>query len=344
MNRFFATFPAGGESIVSELLGRRGGVETLLLLPGAAEFETEIPYSDLNLFCFQNVFQSLYRAERPKGDAPLNGFLREVLALPADVWAAAGGNAKKIKTFRLVTSLENRLTAVDANLKERLEKKISQATGLRVDRSRPDTEFWLLCRREGQCWFLKRLSRHRAYDKLLPPGELRPELAYLLCCLSEPGPADTVLDPFCGYGGIPKERCKRFPYKKLYAFDLEEKPLSQARKALAARRNVEIRRQDVLTLNEILPPESVDAVITDPPWGLYQGVGMELGEFYRAAFLQLERVLKSGGRLVVLTAAEEALRAALAACPSLTLQREFHILVSGKKSGMYKIVKPYRKI
>lgn len=343
MSRFFASFPAGGEEIVSEILRRRGGVETLLLLPGAVEFETDIPYSDLNLFCFQNVFQSLYRAERPRGDAPLNDFLREVLALPGPVWAAAGGNSKKINSFRLVTSLENRLTAVDANLKARLEKKISQATGLRVDRSRPDTEFWLLCRREGQCWFLKRLSRHRAYDKALPPGQLRPELSYLLCCLSEPGPADTVLDPFCGYGGIPKERCKRFPYEKLYAFDSDEKPLSQARKELAAKRNVEIKRQDVLTLSKALPPESVDAVITDPPWGLYQGVGMELREFYRAAFTQLETVLKPGGRLVVLTAAEEALRAALTACPSLTLQREFHILVSGKKSGVFKIVKQDRK-
>lgn len=339
MNRFFGTFISGTGEIVEGILRQRlKDLRILALLDGAVEFETAVPYSDLNLFCFHNLFWVLHKKEAP-AEEPLDDYLRELLGAKAG-WSEAGKNSPKIKSFRLVTSRQNQLVSVDPALRGSMEQKLSRLSGLRVDRSRPDTEFWVLSRSEGVFYFLKRLSRHMAYDKLLDPGELHPELAYMMCWLTAPKHTDVVLDPFCGYGAIPLQRARRFPFTKLYAFDNAEEPLARTREKLP-RKNpaILVERHDALALGEVLPPESVDAVITDPPWGIFQEVGMELGEFYRRMIRELELLLRPGGKLVLLTARGEELSEALKTAPALALQRKYHILVSGKKSGLYLLEK-----
>lgn len=332
MNRFFATFISGTQAIVEAMLRERlKDLRLLSLLDGGVEFETALPYSDLNLFCFNNIFQVLHRLEDCES---LDGSIRRLFREEVD-WSAAGRNSKKQKTFRLVTSCQNRLTAVEPSLRNRLEKQLAQCSGLRVDRSRPDTEFWLLSRSEGFCYLLKRLSRHTAYDKLLNPGELHPELAFMMCWLSGPKHTDVVLDPFCGYGSIPAQRCRRFPLEKFYAFDSDETVLKRAGQKLGKREHLVLEAHDVLTLDRVLPPDSVDAVITDPPWGLYRDVGMELEEFYRRTAVQLERLLKPGGRLVLLTAKKEEFLQAAQAADTLFPRQRYDILVSGKKTGLF---------
>ena len=48
----------------------------------------------------------------------------------------------------------------------------------------------------------------------------------------------------------------------------------------------------------------------------------------------LFRSLKPGGRIVLLTAAKDALPAALKSAPGLSLAGRYDILVSGKKAGI----------
>jgi len=340
MNRFLGTFISGTGEIVEGMLRQRlKDLRLVALSDGAAEFETGVPYSDLNLFCFNNIFRVLHKGELADNETVLDGYLKELPASQPD-WAAARENSSKIRSFRLVTSRQNRLVSVNPALRERLEKTIAKMSGLRLDRSRPDTEFWLLSRDDGSCYFLKRLSRHTAYDKLLDPGELHPELAYMMCWLTVPKYTDIVLDPFCGYGAIPLQRCRRFPFARLYAFDKSEKALGRTREKLPRKNpHIVIRNQDVLTLSKALPPESVDAVITDPPWGFFEDVGMELEEFYRKTLEQLDFVLKPGGRLVLLTAKKEEFRRAVGKVPRLSFRKEYGILVSGKKTGLYLIEK-----
>lgn len=336
MNHFFATFPAGAGSIVEEILKERSReLQVRFLMDGAVEFCTAIPYSDLNFFCFQNMFQVLAVKEQ---EEPLDRFLREVCngTLSVD-WETACAHPKRIKSFRVVTSRQNQLAAVDKGQKERLERELSRRSGMKVDRSRPDTEFWILSRSEGRCYFLKRLSKHTAYDKSLHPGELHPEVAFLLCYLTKPLHTDVVADPFCGYGAIPKERCRRFPFQKLYAFDLNEAALRETRGALPRRETIFVQKQDLFTLTRERPElcGAVDAIITDPPWGLYEEIPAGLSEFYRKMLLEFSAMLKPGGRAAVLTAGKEEFCGALRAVPGLSLTREHHILVSGKKCGIY---------
>jgi tRNA (guanine6-N2)-methyltransferase len=102
-------------------------------------------------------------------------------------------------------------------LKTKIEKLISSQSKLKLNRSSSNTEFWILYRTEWFCYFLKRLSKHTAYEKILNKGELRPEIAFLMNWLSDPDKNDIVLDPFCGNGSIPIRRALNFPAKKIFA-------------------------------------------------------------------------------------------------------------------------------
>lgn len=339
MPRYFATFPAGAQEIIKAMLEERlKDLRLRALLDGGVDFETAVPYSGLNMFCFQNVFQVLY-AGPVSGDDPINNFLQSLASAPVD-WEVVKHHPKNVRTFRLVASCQNKLTATDPVPRGALEKRIARISGLRLDKSRPDTEFWALSRSEGTCWFLKRLSRHTSYDKLLEPGELHPELAYIMCWLSRPSHTDVVLDPFCGYGAIPAQRCKRFPFSKVYAFDLDENVLRRAGEKLGDRPGLAIKRQDVLALDRALAPESVDAVITDPPWGIFRDLGTDVTGFYRKALFQIFQVLKPGGRLILLTAKKEEFLALLPEFDGFSLRNTFNILVSGKKAGLFCLEKP----
>lgn len=342
MNRFFGTFLSGAEELIEELLRSRiKDLRLIALLPGAVEFETEVAYGDLNLFCFNNLFLVLHSEKTGAEESDLKRYLRRLPEANAD-WETAGRNASRFHTFRLMISRQNQLISVEKNLRDTLERRITRETGLRVDRSRPDAEFWVLSRSEGDCRFLKRLTRHTAYDKLLAQGELHPEVAYLMCWLSSPLHTDIVLDPFCGHGAIPLQRCRRFPYTKLYAFDNKEEMVRQTREKLPKKDSVLVRQADALRLSQLLPPESADAVITDPPWGMFENIGMELAEFYRKMLEQLFLILKPGGRLVLLTAGKDELHRAQEAVPGLEFQKEYHILVSGKKCGLFLLKKADR--
>src|SRR5688572_16782708 len=84
-------------------------------------------------------------------------------------------------TFRIVTSEANQLVQIDNAIMQTIEQRITGKTGLRPNRAKPDFEFWLSQRSEGDGFFAFRLSYHKAYDKTLQKGELRPELANILC-------------------------------------------------------------------------------------------------------------------------------------------------------------------
>lgn len=325
----------GAEELCAKILAcRLKDMEGPAVSGGCVAFSTSLPYSSLNLFCFNNIFRVLYTAPAKPTPQGLGDFVRSIPGAPAD-WPACRENPRGTRTFRLVTSCCNQLTAVPRKAKSLAENKLCAESGLRPDRSLPDSEFWAMVRADGTGWLLKRLTRHKAYDKLLSPGELHPELCYMMCWLSGPKPTDIVSDPFCGHGAIPRERCRRFPYSQIYAFDTDGGMMASARQKLPNREGIHIKKQDALSLREALSPGSIDAFITDPPWGLYQDVGMSLTEFYSRALSEMYACLKPRGRIVLLTAAKEALLSALEGVPGLALAERYDILVSGKKAAIF---------
>jgi predicted RNA methylase len=295
------------------------------------------------------------------------------------------GNVRS-DVFRIVTSVENKLVSVNGTIKTQFEDIIASATGLTPDRGGNGYEYLFLLRSEGYAFFLKRLTYHKAHEKVLQKGELRPELCYMLHYLSEPVASDRVLDPFCGCGSIAAARVRHFPCRAVYASDTDLRRLTipntglikqtqseprdkaapplcyrnscqetvhnaadwhlrrklESSSFLAQRKTLSVvyREADIGALDEWLPPASIDKIVTDPPWGIYDA-GLDIAELYAVMFGQFERVLTDDGVIVLLTAQKELVHKLLRGGGDfcLSVAQAYDILVSGKKAGVFVIKK-----
>jgi 23S rRNA G2445 N2-methylase RlmL len=341
-------------------------------------FETSLSYDRLNFFCFNNIFRVI-AAEFPKdgnregrpsqesrlSQESLENFVRNAIRRKAGRGVAADldrGDSSQgpAEGFRVIFSLENSPTALSEGLRGEAESYISSLTGLRVNRARPGVEFWFLLRREG-AFFMRRLSRHRPWDKLLHPGELPPPLAWMLCRLSNPRPGEKAADPFCGYGSIPAARLRHFPPAEFFASDIDRAALRIAKGKFRGKPQhcCHFNRLDVEELPRIIPPAGLDSIITDPPWGCYQkpGSGADAAEgragrgargeqetpaveLYERSLAVFSGLLKPGGSLVMLCSRGEELKAA-AEKNSFTITRNIPILLSGRKAAIF-ILRPPR--
>ncbi|MBO7421173.1 MAG: methyltransferase domain-containing protein [Spirochaetaceae bacterium] len=238
-------------------------------------------------------------------------------------------------SFRVRFQNENQFAKVDKNYTRRAEEYILNNSKLKLDRLSPTNEVWFSIRREGFAFCGELISKREFTEKNLNKGELRPEIAYLICCFAGIQPDDTVLEPFCGYGSILVQLAKKFRFQKLFVSDIDEEKvqLTGARKQLSAP-NIDCRAADALVLPHI-KDGSISLVITDPPWGYYEEMP-DIEGFYRKMFASLKRVLADGGRAVILSARKEELERSAAAC-NFEIKDSLHTLVNGKKAGVYLI-------
>ena len=244
-------------------------------------------------------------------------------------------SAKKLK-FRIRATVKNQFVSIDKNLLRNLEEKIvSFVPNLRVDRSLPDIEVLISIRSEGFGLVGIQFSKRPNYEKTLAKGELYPELAYIFCLISEPNKVDVFFDPFAGHGAIPAQRLN-FPHKQIRAGEIERKLQKELERKFG--KKVIVDPIDALTLSTV-PNSSVDKIVTDPPWGLYD-TDKDIPKFYGLMLKQFTRVLRSGGVMVILTAQKELFKELVGNYKSqLKLEEEYGTLVSGKKAGVYKVRK-----
>jgi tRNA G10 N-methylase Trm11 len=246
-------------------------------------------------------------------------------------------NSKKFHTFRIVVSAENIPAAIDENLRTAAENYISRFSRLKVNRSLPDTEFWFLFRSEKNqndfSVFMKRLTLRPSWEKTLHKGELPPPLAWTLCRLARLVHGDTVLDPFCGYGSIPEAALKHFHIKKFIACDNNREASSYTAARFKKRKKEDfiLYENDFTKLPSLAAEKSIDAVITDPPWGEYREINKNA--FYKEMFDVFHKLLKKGGKAVLLCANNDDFLNEVPA--PFTLEGRTPILLSGKKAVIY---------
>ncbi|GHV87270.1 hypothetical protein AGMMS50255_5660 [Spirochaetia bacterium] len=351
---YYATFAPGLQDCIACVVKERLSDAVIQkLLDGVIIFQTGCTYDRLNFFCFNNIFlvSGIMEHSGLKALAPPE-VAQEILIAHMKKVIASGKNDpvislnnKKIQSFRIICSVENKLVPVNEKIKQETERFIAAQSGMAVNRSLPDTEFWFLYRSEGFSAFMKRLTKHGSFDKTLHPGELPPPLAWMLCWLSNPKNTDTVIDPFCGYGSIPAERIKRFPLGKFYALDKDGAVLEQARKKITGNQSAgksspmakfcHIEKADINSAVSICGEGSTDAIITDPPWGMYEKTDVPLQEFYDNMMKIFARLLKPGGTVILLTAKKEELLLAAEKAKKFILNRTIPILLSGKKAAIF---------
>ncbi len=339
---YLSTFISGLQKPVEKLLKQNLGVLKIhLLLDGLVLYETNEDVKRIQKLRFlNNTFLVLKKFEKlPNREKAFDYMLQQISKLNLNV--GLKNFLPNAKTFRIIASDENEFVSVDKKLLAQVERKIISLKGmrLRVDPHRPQAEFWFLRRSENIGFFMLRLTKNIT-NKKLPAGELRPELAYILCYLSEPDKSDIFLDPFAGHGAIPIERAKNFSYNMIFASDNNKgfrQIIRDRIKTKKVNKTIIPKMLDALNM-KAFEDGFISKIVTDPPWGLYEDI-KDISAFYASMMKEFVRVLKSGGIIVLLTARKDEFEKVISKHSDLDLLEKYEILVSGKKSAIYKIKK-----
>jgi tRNA (guanine10-N2)-dimethyltransferase len=192
---------------------------------------------------------------------------------------------------------------------EPLEQKIGGCIyrkGFRANLKSPDVEFRLILSEKAVLGTLLSSIDRSAYEKRTPqnkpffyPGVLMPRVARALINLAGIKPGELFLDPFCGTGGILIEA--GLVGAKVIGVDAQEKLVTGARMNLEAfKLDYSLMEGDACRIP--LKENTVDAVVTDPPYGRSAAILAEsLEKLYSCALEEIQRVLKPGGIAVVIS-------------------------------------------
>lgn len=240
-------------------------------------------------------------------------------------------------SFRTRFVRENQFEKIDKKLVIKVEENVLKRSKLKIDRVSPSTEIWFDIRREGFAFCGQLISKREFTEKNLNKGELRPELAYLMCCFAEINENDVIAEPFCGYGSIPIQLAKKFHFLHLYVSDIDEEKITALKEKKYFKQNdfVSIEVQDAFSLKQI-KDNSVDVIISDPPWGFFEDVG-DIALFYDKMFCSFKRILKNDGKMIILSARKDELEYA-AEKNNYKIIEKVDTLVNGKKACVYMII------
>ena len=329
MAEFISTFITGFQKVVESDLNKRfPKIKILNLMDGLIHYRFDGDSRELEkIIYFNNTFFVL---KTMKGKGLNFPQLVNSVCTSKNYFLVNKGS------FRIRFVQENQFAKVDKNLTRKVEDYVLANSKLKLDRLSPTNEVWFSIRREGFGFCGELISKREFTEKNLNKGELRPEIAYLICCFAGIKNDDTVLEPFCGYGSIPTQLAKKFQFQKLFISDIEDErvELTKSRKQISASPEglIDCRVADALSLNHI-EDKSVSLVITDPPWGYYEDIG-DIKDFYSKMFKSFDRVLLPEGRMVILSARKEELELT-AVDAGFKIKNSLHTLVNGKKAGVY---------
>jgi tRNA G10 N-methylase Trm11 len=337
MNAYFSTFITGFDDIVADELNKcLRGVEIVLLNDGLVVYKTTSSKEEIKKLRFLNNSFVLLKKFDKVSESSTNNILKSLIKDESLVNIVCQSFPRKILKFRIRASVKNQFVSIDRNLLVNFEDKITQNVhNFRVDRSLPDMEFLITVRSEGFGLAGAQFTSRPNYERTLEKGELYPELAYILCLISEPNENEVFFDPFAGHGSIPAQRLN-FPHKQIMAGEIDRD--LQRKLEIKFGKRVVVAPVDALSLSTI-SDNSIDKIVTDPPWGLYD-TGKDIPKFYFLMLKQFTRVLKHDGTIVILTAQKELMEDLLSKFEGqLKLEEKYSTLVSGKKAGVYKIKK-----
>jgi tRNA (guanine10-N2)-dimethyltransferase len=143
--------------------------------------------------------------------------------------------------------------------------------------------------------FEERKVQNRPY---FSPISLHPKLACALVNLSSIKRGNTLLDPFCGTGGILIEA--GLIGMKVIGSDIEEKMIEGCKKSMDFYKikNYDLFHSDIGEIHKHV--DKVDAIVTDMPYGKSTTIkGEKMDQLYNRAFRSMSDLLKENGRAVI---------------------------------------------
>ena len=186
-----------------------------------------------------------------------------------------------------------------------------------------------------------RTMRHRFERKVELPAALRPSVAAAMVWLTEPQPGEVFLDPMCGSGTILYERLQAGPAGRVLGGDIEPERVDAARKNVRGSRRKpgasdnapDIRQWDARKLP--LEDASVDKVATNLPFGKQLRASEQPAKLYPPVLAELERVVRPGGRIVLLTSEYDLIKETVRQRPRLTITTGYSVAVLGTWGRIY---------
>lgn len=213
--------------------------------------------------------------------------------------------ATEAATFRVTTRRSGTHDFGSMDVQRRGGAALVQRYGLSVDLHEPDCEVRIDVIGDrclvGVQLTGESLSR-RKQRQYNPRGALKSNVAYAMLRFAGIS-SGRILDPFCGSATIPIEAALEHPGLSIDASDYSPKAVDGAgRNILAAGLDARIilTCRDICELPEYYDAASFDAVVTNPPFGVRIGRGMNFFSFYQTFFDSAAHVLKPGGLLVFL--------------------------------------------
>lgn len=193
---------------------------------------------------------------------------------------------------------------------EEIERGIGRVLyykGFRADLKNPDIQYRIVLT-DGKCIFGQMLksidrsdfeTRNPQNKPYFYPGVLMPRLARALVNIARLKRDETMLDPYCGTGGLMVEA--GLVGAHTIGCDVQKKILLGATMNLDFySANYSVLLQDAV--NMALRDRCVDSVVTDPPYGRSARVqAQSLENLMRNSLCEIFRVLRPGGRAVVVS-------------------------------------------
>lgn len=183
-----------------------------------------------------------------------------------------------------------------------------------------------------------RTMRHRFGKKEEMPAALRPSMAAAMVYLSQPQDDDVFLDPMCGSGTILMERRLASPYQQMLAGDIGQEQVTVAQKNLLQQKKKPPAASTVLQADGQQLPlanASVNKVVTNLPFGKQIGSPALIAHLYPKVFKEIERVLTSNGRAIVLSSEFDLVKTAVRQCPGLNIVTGYSVATLGQWGRIY---------
>lgn len=189
----------------------------------------------------------------------------------------------------------------------RFKEQLAQRFGLAVAADEADLLLRLRPAAYAEGWeVLVRLTPRplatRAWRVCNRPGALNATLAHAMAVLTEPGPADRLLNLGCGSGTLLIERLALGQAQLAIGCDSDPAALACARRNLAAAgmaRAVRLEQWDAGSLP--LPSASIDVLLADLPFGQLVGSHRSNQALYPRLLAEAARVARPGARMALLT-------------------------------------------
>jgi tRNA G10 N-methylase Trm11 len=236
--------------------------------------------------------------------------------------------------------------AIPGEALSRLEDGFSALSGLRPDRRGGGGELCVLLRAEGEAFLLFRESTAEPLPSPFGdpvPGELPAHTARLLCECSSPRDDDLFLDPFAGTGSLPFHRALMAPFRLVFAQDIDPDRYGLMRARLTSKLLAPYKKRIFPKLRDArdlsaFEDGSVTAIVTDPPWGHWEGggSGAEASGILQSFLDSARRVLAPEGHIVLLLSRgmADAFPLGDGVARSYRLIERLDVLISGRKASV----------